>query len=224
MLTVDAADQHPPPPGVGGVLVSVLDLAPADETLARAAATLTPAELDRARRGTPLVHRRRVALRAGLRAALAAELGVAPRAVPLATTPEGRPYLPGVPWLDASCSAAEDLGVVVVGRDCRVGVDLERIPAWSPDVLDEGWLRAAERQALLRLPAAARAEAATRSWTQKEAVLKARGTGLREHPRTVCTEIGARAAVIDGWEITDVPVPDGWVASLAVNRLQEFAA
>jgi 4'-phosphopantetheinyl transferase len=223
MATRDPADPRTPPPAAG-VLVRVLDLAPGGEALARAAATLTPAELSRARRGTAAVQRRRVALRAGLRTALAVELGVPPRAVPLATTPEGRPYPVGVPRLDANCSADGDLGLVVVGHGCRVGVDLERIRAWSSDVLDEGWLNAGERQALLALPDAARAEAATRSWTQKEAVLKARGTGLREHPASVATQIGARAVSIDGWEITDVPVPDGWVASLAVRRLEELAA
>jgi len=55
-------------------------------------------------------------------------------------------------------------------------------------------------------------------------VLKARGTGLHEPPSAVATEIGRWAGVVDGWQITDVPVPDGWVASLAVRRLEELAA
>jgi phosphopantetheinyl transferase len=217
-------DPRTPPHGPGDVLVRVLDLALDETELARAAATLTPAELRRAGRGKPQVHRRRVALRAALRAVLAAELGIPPHAVPLATTPHGRPYPAGVPWLDVSCSDDGDLGVVAVGRGCRLGVDLERIEAWSSDVLDEGWLSAGEQRALLALPPAARAEAVTRSWTQKEAVLKARGTGLGEHPATVVTQIGSRTAVVDGWEVTDVPVPDGWVASLAVRRPAEAAA
>jgi 4'-phosphopantetheinyl transferase len=170
------------------------------------------------------VRRRRIALRAGLRTALAAELGTSPCAVHLAMTPQGRPYPVGGDGLDASCAADGNLGLVVVARGFRVGVDLERIAPWDPDVLDEGWLRPEEQRALRDLPPAARAEAATRSWTQKEAVLKARGTGLREHPAGVPTEIGRRTGVIDGWEITDVPVPDGWVASLAVHRLEELAA
>jgi len=218
------ADQRALPAPAGGVLVRLLDLGLDEAALAGAAATLAPAERARAVRGTQEVYRRRVALRAGVRAALAAELGVSPSAVRLATTPQGRPYPARAPWLDVSCSADGNLGVVVVARGSRVGVDLERIAPWDDGVLDEGWLSPTEQRALLDLAPAARAEAATRSWTQKEAVLKARGTGLGEHPALVPTRIGRRTGVIDRWDIADVPVPDGWVASLAVRRPEEPAA
>ena len=202
------------------VAVRLVDLAADDRVTARAASVLTPAELARARRGTPAVHRRRVLLRAALRAALAAELGVSARAVPLRTTPSGRPEV-GVPGLDVSCSAGGVLGLVAVGRDCRLGVDLEQVTPWTPDVLDVGWLSPVERRALTRLPATARALAAARAWTQKEAVLKARGTGLLEDPRATVTPIGQPAGTVAGWSVSDVPVPDGWVASLAVARNEE---
>jgi 4'-phosphopantetheinyl transferase len=202
------------------VSVRLVDLAADDEATARAASDLTPAELAHARRGTPTVHRRRVLLRAALRSALAAELGVSPGAVPLRTAPSGRPGV-DVPGLDVSCSAGGVLGLVAVGRDCRLGVDLEEVTPWTPDVLDEGWLSPVERQALTRLPATARAVAAARAWTQKEAVLKARGTGLLEDPRTTVTPIGQPAGTVAGWTVWNVPVPDGWVASLAVARNEE---
>jgi 4'-phosphopantetheinyl transferase len=83
-------------------------------------------------------------------------------------------------------------------------------------VLDEDWLSDGERLALTRLPAADRAVAATRSWTQKEAVLKAAGTGLRTDPAATVTSVGRTDGVVAGWKIRDVPVPDGWVASLAL--------
>jgi 4'-phosphopantetheinyl transferase len=119
------------------VSVRLVDLAADDEATARAASILTPAELAHARRGTPAVHRRRVLLRAALRSALAAELGVSPGAVPLRTAPSGRPGV-DVPGLDVSCSAGGVLGLVAVGRDCRLGVDLQKVTPWTPDVLDEG--------------------------------------------------------------------------------------
>jgi 4'-phosphopantetheinyl transferase len=211
-------------PAVGDVDVRLVDLGAGGDVLTLAESFLTADELARARRGTPPVHRRRVLLRAALRSALGAQLAMDPGSVPLGTSPTGRPF-PASPAgdavLDVSCSASGTLGIVVVGHACRVGVDVERVGTWSPEVLDEGWLSADEREALLVLPPAARAEAASRSWTQKEAVLKARGTGLGEHPATVVTEIGRRVGVVDGWGITDVHVPDGWVASLAVGRLKE---
>lgn len=206
-------------PGVP-VAVRLVDLGADDDTTARAARVLTPAELAHARRGAPGVHRRRVLLRAALRAALAAELGASPAAVPVRTSPSGRPVVE-VPGLDAGCSAGGGLGLVAVGRGCRVGVDLERVTPWSPDVLDEGWLSPVEQRALTRLPASARAVAATRAWTQKEAVLKARGTGLLEDPRTAVTPVGEPAGTVAGWAVHDVPVPDGWVASLAVAPDEE---
>jgi 4'-phosphopantetheinyl transferase len=211
-----------PPCGVG---VELVDLAVSDAAVARAESSLTPDEVARARRGTPAVQRRRVLLRAALRSALAAELGTAPQQVPLRTTPAGRPFVAassGGRVLDVSCSASGALGVVAVGRAWRLGVDVETVAAWSPDVLDEGWLSWTERRDLARLPVAERPVAATRSWTQKEAVLKARGTGLHADPAGTVTAIGQQSGIVAGWEIRDVPVPDGWVASLALAPWKEL--
>jgi 4'-phosphopantetheinyl transferase len=205
--------------------VRLVDLAVGDGPLARAESWLTPAELARARRGTPAVHRRRVLLRAALRSALGAELGMEPRRVPLGTTPAGRPYLAAVTdgaSLDVSCSASGDLGVVAVSRGRRIGVDVEVVAPWSPDVLDEGWLCDSERHTLSRLTAADRAVAVTRCWTQKEAVLKARGTGLREDPAAIVTVVGHTDGDVAGWHIRDVRVPHGWVASLAAAPEKEI--
>ncbi|MGY1601020.1 4'-phosphopantetheinyl transferase family protein [Geodermatophilus sp. SYSU D00815] len=209
--------------GTGDVLVRCVDLALDDDAVARAEETLAPAERARARRGTPAVHRRRVALRAALRAALAEELGMVAADVPLGAGPAGQPR-PAAVGLHVSCSADGDLGLVAVGRRRRVGVDVERVVAWSAEVLDEGWLDLDERRALAALPAVDRPVAATRAWTRKEAVLKARGTGLREHPASITTPVGRPASVVAGWELRDVPVPAGWVASLAVGPVEEVRA
>lgn len=203
------------------VAIRLVDLVADDDELARAEAVLSPDELARARRGTPAVHRRRVLLRAALRTALAAELGTAPSRVPLTATAAGRPQLPVATGLDASCSAGGPLGVVAVGRGHRVGVDVERVAPWTPDVLDEGWLDGSERLALTRIPVGARPLAVTRAWTQKEAVLKARGTGLQDDPAATVTVVGQAEGLVAGWTVRDVPVPDGWVASLAVARNEE---
>jgi 4'-phosphopantetheinyl transferase len=166
------------------------------------------------------VHRRRVLLRAALRAALADEIGVHPASVPLGRAPGGRPRLTEQRTdrpVDVSCSASGDVGVVAVSRDRRVGVDVQEVEPWDPDVLDEGWLTPTEQRALAVLPPGERASALARAWTQKEAVLKARGTGLTGPPREPETVIGRRTGEVAGWEISDVPVPGGWVASLALG-------
>jgi 4'-phosphopantetheinyl transferase len=145
--------------------------------------------------------------------------------VPLATTPAGRPFVPGGRGLDVSCSASGSLGLVAVSRAGRVGIDVQRVAPWSPAVLHEGWLGPGEQAALLALPVEDRSAAVTRAWTQKEAVLKGRGTGLPGGLAATETPIGRATGRSAAWELSDVPVPDGWVASLALaadDRPQEI--
>ena len=203
--------------------VWLVDLDPDDSALARAATVLTDAELSRADRGTHAVRRRRIALRSALRCVIAAELSCAPSRVPLSRTPAGRPFVPasvaGQGGLDVSCTASADLGLVVLGRGTQVGVDLERVGPWTPATLDEGWLTDREARAIASVEEPRRAEAAARTWTVKEAVLKASGTGLATPPRLVDTGTADGAARIVGrWHVADVPVPAGFVASLATSR------
>lgn len=186
-------------------------------TLSDAAECLTPAERDRSRRGTPEVHRRRVLLRAALREVVGGRLGVLPHAVPLRVTATGRPELDGPARLDLSCSASGGIGLVAVADRAHVGVDVERVWPWSADVLDEGWLSPEERAAIRALYPAARAEAVSRSWTQKEAVLKGRGTGLAGGPADVPTPVGRAAGRIGGWDTCAVAVPAGHVATVATT-------
>lgn len=211
----------PHPAGVSVTLVDLTD----DAALSRAETWLTSEELARARCGGPAVHRRRVLLRAALRHALAAELRVAPAEVPVSVTSLGRPYVvtsEDVQPLDVSCSASGALGVVAVARRRRIGVDVEAVAPWSSDVLDEGWLAAEERSALAGLPAGDRPIAATRCWTQKEAVLKARGVGLRGQLAATVTVVGRADGLVAGWQVHDLAVPHGWVASIAVAPDEEM--
>jgi 4'-phosphopantetheinyl transferase len=210
-----------PPARPVGVVLTLVDLVAGDDELQRAETLLSPAELVRARRGTPDVHRRRVLLRAALRAALAAELGTGPAEVPLTTGALGRPQLPEDTGLDAGCSAAGALGLVAVGRGCRLGVDVEPVAPWTPAVLEEGWLAPAEQQELAALPPRDRPLAATRAWTRKEAVLKGRGAGLHGGLAATVTGVGHAPVTVAGWSVRDVPVPDGWVASLATAPDEE---
>ncbi|WP_347059413.1 4'-phosphopantetheinyl transferase superfamily protein [Blastococcus sp. HT6-30] len=205
---------------VAGVDAWLVDLAQGADTVSRAELTLTPVELARARRGVPAVRARRVLLRAALRSALGAELRLDPRRVPLGRTAAGRPFVvPSVadPVMDVSCSASGTIGVVVLSRLARVGVDVEQVAPWAPEVLEEAWLTDGERATLVSLRAADRAAAVTRSWTQKEAVLKAAGTGLHGDPAGSVTPIGSADGIVAGWHVDGLPVPDGWLASLATG-------
>ena len=184
--------------------------------LEAAAALLTPDELARADRGTATVRRRTIVLRAALRCVLGRVLDCAPGEVPLVTTAYGRPCLDELRW-DLNCTGSDDLGLIVVARGARVGIDLEPVAPWTDETAAEGWLSAAEVAALWALPPEERAVAATRCWTQKEAVLKAVGSGLSLPPADVPTFPG-RARIRSGpWALAPVRVPPGFVATLACS-------
>ena len=179
-----------------------------------AAARLTPEERAVADRGVRSVRRRRLLVRAALRTVLGDLLGLPPAAVPLEVR-DGRPLVrsgrrvPGV-----SCSAGGDLALVAVAPRAGVGIDLERV---GPGPEGDEWLAAPELARLAARPGEVRSADRTRCWTAKEAVLKAEGTGLRRHPRTVVTPAGG-AGRLGSWWLAPVPVPPGWVATAALDR------
>jgi 4'-phosphopantetheinyl transferase len=200
------------------VQVWQVDLQVDGTALADAASLLSPTELARADQGTSTVRRRRIVLRAALRSVLGAALACHPADVPLGAAASGRPRLepPAPPW-DVNCARSDEVGLIVVARGPRVGIDVERVAPWTGTVAEEGWLSPAEVRALLALPPAERGRAAAHCWTQKEAVLKAIGSGLSLPPAGVRTSPGRRAARSGGWALSPVAVPPGFTASLACS-------
>jgi phosphopantetheine--protein transferase-like protein len=86
-----------------------------------------------------------------------------------------------------SLSYAPPYACVVVGHGGSIGVDIERVlptePTWN---LLESVFTEMELRQWLRLPAGElRRHSFTAAWTLKEALLKARGTGLTEPPQNV---------------------------------------
>ncbi|RBY89592.1 4'-phosphopantetheinyl transferase superfamily protein [Blastococcus sp. TF02A-30] len=167
-------------------------------------------------RATAAVARRRIALRAALRRLTGSFLALPPAAVPLHAGEHGRPEL-DVEGADVACSRSGEHGLVAVAVGCRMGVDVEQIAPWSHDALDEGWLSPAERAALLDLAPPARALAATRCWTRKEAVLKGTGSGLTDHLAALEVGVVPGPVVVGDWLVEDVPAPRGFVASIATS-------
>ncbi|WP_158579950.1 4'-phosphopantetheinyl transferase family protein [Geodermatophilus marinus] len=197
------------------VVVHLLDLADPGWDLDAAAAVLTAAERERAERGVPAVRRRRLLVRAGLRRVLGGVLGVPPAAVPLRGD-RGRPLVDGAD-LGLSCSAGGDLALVAVAAGARIGVDVQpHRDAEAAAAPAEGWLAPAEQARIAELPAASRLPAVTRCWVQKEAVLKARGTGIRRPPADVVTPVADSGRVGPEW-VTALPVPAGSLAALAAD-------
>lgn len=216
-------------PGEVHVWRSDLD-AQDDDDVARLANTLTPDERARAASFVFAPDRRRFTVaRAALRDTLARYLDVAPDAVTLGRTGEGRPTLIGAlaGALGFSVSRSAGLALCAVAPGLEVGVDVERIVRGvAEDVVDNRVLSAAEAAVLGALAPGTRERAFFAVWTRKEAYAKARGLGLAlPFDRfTVSTDLAAPAllAVADDdperWTLRDLDVGVEYAAALAVER------
>ena len=121
----------------------------------------------------------------------------------------GKPFCPQAvaAGLSFSLSYAPPYACVVLGRGRQIGIDIERVvsaePTWK---LLEHVFTETELQQWLHLPAGEpRRRAFTAAWTLKEAVLKARGTGLAEPPQSVPVTFSA-----DGQVLPATPFPVSW--------------
>jgi 4'-phosphopantetheinyl transferase len=203
-----------------------------EEGLLAESGTLSPDELDRARLYRLERDRRRfVVSRAALRYLLGTYLGVDPGSVGFVPGLHGKPRLAALhasSGLRFNISRSEELAVFAVGHDRELGVDVERL---REDVdlepLARRVLCGPELRALGRLEPEARREAFYRSWTRKEACLKALGLGLTvapdeldvtgDHLKLATRGPAAGLPRPTEWSLHDADVGSGYVAGLAVE-------
>ncbi|MFI5758915.1 4'-phosphopantetheinyl transferase family protein [Streptomyces sp. NPDC051569] len=157
-----------------------------------------------------------------LRRLLGAYLGLPPRAVSISRAPcpgcqepHGRPVVPGAS-LHFSLSHCGDLSLLAFAA-APVGVDVEAFPSPRTIVEAADVLHPLEAAELATLPPAERPPAFTRVWTRKEAYLKGLGIGLSGSPHTAYVGTGPVSAALPGWTVTDVRVPGGYCAAVAVR-------
>ena len=179
----------------------------------------TSADARRARAG-PARHPGRPpaagAAAAALRAALGDELGLAPDRVPLATTPLGRPCRrrargPGRQLLRQRRRSGSSPSVGAAS-----GSTSRRWPPGRPASSTRAGSPPEERRALTGCPRRPRGRG--------HPLLDAEGSGAQGAAAPACaatsaatvTVVGRTDGEVAGWQVHDVPVPHGWVASLAV--------
>lgn len=124
-----------------------------------------------------------------------------------------------------SIAHTQGLGMLALSP-FRVGIDVERVRALDVAEVEAPVLTAAERLAVRALPEGpSRTAAFLRCWTRKEAVCKALGIGittdltaLESHGWTPGPAHTTTTALdsVRTWRMADVPVPEGWTASLAL--------
>jgi len=131
----------------------------------------------------------------------------------------GRPLVrdPAHPPVWVSLSRAGALVAVVATTVGPVGIDIESLERVATAGFDDVAFSATERESLRTCadPTLRRAQL----WSAKEAVLKARGTGLRVDPREVDAGNPAHGIRVEGIE-----VPAGYAGSLAYGTISSGSA
>jgi 4'-phosphopantetheinyl transferase len=188
-------------------------------------------EEDRARAARFKVAERRrqfVITRGALRLLLARHLARPAPALRFAAGPYGKPFavLDGAPTrLEFNVSHTAGRGLIAIAH-AAVGVDIEFLGREADlDLVARGVFTAAEQAALQRRAGAERALLFYRLWTQKEALIKAKGTGFACPPRGFAAPAalreGARSAPFSfpgetaRWLVTDL-TEGAWAAALAL--------
>jgi 4'-phosphopantetheinyl transferase len=149
-------------------------------------------------------------------------LDLSPRSVRVVRSPTGKPELDGSD-LTVGLAHSGEAVLVAIASSGDVGVDVEALRSdaagWA---LVDHALTEGERAPLEALAPPDRAEAFLRTWTRKEAILKAAGVGLGLDPRRV--ELDGLAVVAappelgrgSDWTLADIPLA-GHAAALALR-------
>jgi 4'-phosphopantetheinyl transferase len=159
--------------------------------------------------------------RAAARMVLGDALGSDPAAVPISRHCEhcghathGRPFVTADVPISFNVSHSGPLALIaVLEADVRIGVDIEAVkPRSRLDALAERVLDVDDHASWEQLTDQdARLGAFLRTWTCKEAYLKARGVGI-------ATPLRAVPIRPDGWTVTTFTPREGFVAALAADR------
>lgn len=170
----------------------LVDLAGADPACARVLATLPVEEVRRLSPTLAATRRYRLYAQAALRMLAAAFVGSTPLMLRIERDGDGKPRIHGHGGAHVSLAHSGRFAAVALSTAGPVGVDLE-LPWATPNPagVAQMILSEAEHDRWLALddPAAATL-ALVRSWTHKEAVLKALGSGLTGDVRSVSTRTG----------------------------------
>jgi 4'-phosphopantetheinyl transferase len=216
--------------------------------LARSAALLSAAELERtAAIADPDTRARHALGRALVRLLAARTAGTSLLDLEVAVTEAGKPWLPGHPDLHVNVSHTGRAVVVATVSGASVGVDIEHPAATTlqPQRLAQRLFASAEVQTLSELSDDRLADWFSSAWTIKEAVAKALGIGVIPALSEVVVESGddglRLAAVgvgpaVEAWTLHQlaapggsekiavaVPAPGVELESVSVLTLQSFA-
>lgn len=185
-----------------------------------------------ARKVRPDDRRRYEVAHAALRFLLGEAVGASPPTIELRAGPFGKPRLVGPSACSFSLSHSDGVALVAIASGCAVGIDVERRRT-VPDAIElaDEHFASSERDELVQQGASARDDVFLRTWTRKEACLKAIGYGLSIAPALVVVgasadrrivRVGAGGRMVD-IELQPVSAGDDVIASLGQTGLQAEA-
>lgn len=176
-------------------------------------------------------HQRRFRVTRGvLRLLLGQVLGVPPLAVPLTYSPQGKPQLADNPHsLQFNLSHSQEQAIYALAFARAIGVDIEYLrPIPDLESLVKRFFSPQEADFFQQLPPSLQTTAFFRAWTQKEAYLKAIGTGLAAsldqvevslapHGPAALRYVSPALSLGSTYQLLDFIPADNYIGALAVE-------
>src|SRR5262245_2548692 len=170
--------------------------------------------------------RRYIVSHAILRSVLASHLLVLPEELQFSRGPNGKPALmtiPGHPRVEFNLSHSEGMALIAVARERQVGVDVERLRHAFPFVdVARRFFSAEQAAKLMAQPSRSQRLAFYQCWAAKEALAKAKGTGLDGKPNDIEIIRAGYDSVrvkstMPGWMLAELRPGHGYVGAVAIE-------
>jgi 4'-phosphopantetheinyl transferase len=161
----------------------------------------------------------------GLRVLLAGYLRTAPGEIRFVVGAHGKPRLAQADGnaIEFNLSHSHNMALVAFTRGRALGIDLEFSKKnFVFDEIAHRFFTAKEVAAIFELPETMQREAFFRCWTSKEALLKAKSTGLSGQLDEVQITLAGDGSVridanVPGWSLAELRPGNGYEAALAVE-------
>lgn len=162
-----------------------------------------------------------------VRAALSTYAGLPEPSFKLAREPKGKPYVVDSN-LAFSVSHSGNWMAIVVGRNCRLGIDLECLTrkVSNQDRLVSRFFSQQEQAAYNALDDTEKQLGFFRAWCRKEAVVKAMGSGISYGLDRFDVSLSKHAELlgirdetesVESWKLYNLAgLPDGFIGALAI--------
>ena len=175
-----------------------------------------------------LLHQRYVEIHGRLRNLLAQVLNQSPEKIRIKKAEHGKPYLADYPELAFNLSHSADRWMIAMGWNCRLGVDVEICGQRSnlSGLVNKSFSKE-EATYWIQLPETQKNQAFYRTWTKKEAFVKATGYGIalglnqcviNPENQAEFLRIPAKCGTPSAWHVLDFELEEGVCSALVADK------